>query len=403
VNADVHASSLPTRFAGPGPARNYLKEALVVLVMGAAIVREGRVLAARRTSPEALQGGWELPGGKVEPGEQPEDAVVREVAEELGCRVEVHGHLSGEVTIRDGYTLRVALAGLLEGEPMPREDEHDAVRWLGPEELDAVPWLEPDVPFLAELRDLLLDGLPLHGGNVGGAVRIGHTVRREVGPWTSAVHALLDHLRDRQLPHVPRVLGTDVRGREILTYLPGTVVDVDADLWTVAQLESVVGWAKALHGAAGNFRHPGPWRLPAPARADVVGHNDLAPYNVCFAGDRLVGVIDWDVAGPTTALLELAFIAWNGVPLYRDVGTAASAERLEVISRTYGGFSPEQVLHAVPERVRMMLDAIPEAAAAGDEGMRGLMARGEPQRSARALAQLEARIPDLEKELCRRR
>ena len=79
----------------------------MVLVMGAAIVRAGRVLAARRTLPTGLAGGWEFPGGKVEPGELPEAAVVREIAEELGCRVEVTGHLSKEVPIRDGYTLRV--------------------------------------------------------------------------------------------------------------------------------------------------------------------------------------------------------------------------------------------------------------------------------------------------------
>jgi 8-oxo-dGTP diphosphatase len=130
----------------------------VVIVMGAAIVRDGRVLGARRTLPEGVAGGWEFPGGKVEPGERPHDAVVREIAEELGCRIEVTGDLAGEVRIRDGYTLRVALASLAEGEPIPREDEHDAVRWLGPEELHRVPWLEPDLPFLGELRRILLDG-----------------------------------------------------------------------------------------------------------------------------------------------------------------------------------------------------------------------------------------------------
>jgi 8-oxo-dGTP diphosphatase len=129
----------------------------VVVVMGAAIVHGGRVLAARRTSPEALAGGWELPGGKVEPGEDPDRAVVREVAEELGCAIGVTGHLSGESPIRDGYVLRVALAALTEGEPVPREAEHDAVRWLDPEELHVVAWLGPDLPFLDELRKVLVD------------------------------------------------------------------------------------------------------------------------------------------------------------------------------------------------------------------------------------------------------
>lgn len=124
----------------------------MVLVMGAAIVDRGRVLAARRTSPPELAGGWEFPGGKVEPGEDPAGAVVREVGEELGCGIVVTAMLERESVISDGCTLRVALAELVEGEPVPVQAQHDAVRWLGPEELDEVAWLGPDVPFLGELR-----------------------------------------------------------------------------------------------------------------------------------------------------------------------------------------------------------------------------------------------------------
>jgi 8-oxo-dGTP diphosphatase len=130
----------------------------VALVVGAAIIRQGRVLAARRTRPAEVAGGWELPGGKVEPGEQAEVAVVREVAEELGCTIAVTGRLRGEVPIGDRHTLRAVRADLVGGEPVPREDEHDAIRWLGPDELEAVAWLEPDLPFLPELRAILTSG-----------------------------------------------------------------------------------------------------------------------------------------------------------------------------------------------------------------------------------------------------
>lgn len=127
----------------------------MVLVMGAAIVQDGRVLTARRTSPLHLAGGWEFPGGKVEPGEDPDAAVVREVREELGCGIEVTGHLDGEQPIKEGYVLRVALAWLSDGEPIPCAGEHDAVRWLRVEHLDDVAWLEPDLPYLPELRHVL--------------------------------------------------------------------------------------------------------------------------------------------------------------------------------------------------------------------------------------------------------
>ena len=122
--------------------------------MGAAILRDGRVLAARRTFPAEAAGRWEFPGGKVEPGETPDGALVREVAEELGCTVEVTAWLPEEVAIGDRHVLRVALARLVAGEPTPHE--HDRVRWLDAGELDAVDWLDPDRPFLVALRPALL-------------------------------------------------------------------------------------------------------------------------------------------------------------------------------------------------------------------------------------------------------
>ena len=122
-------------------------------MVGAAVVRRGAVLAARRTSPPEAAGRWELPGGKVEPGESPEAAVVRELTEELGCTVAVTGWLDGRVPIRPGLVLAVALARLVDGEPDPVE--HDAVRWLTAAELHDVDWLAPDRPFLPALVALL--------------------------------------------------------------------------------------------------------------------------------------------------------------------------------------------------------------------------------------------------------
>lgn len=122
-------------------------------VVGAALVREGRVLAARRTHPPVSAGRWELPGGKVEDGESRDAALVREIAEELGCRIVVERWLEGTSRIGHRHRLLVALARIVDGEPHPHE--HDRVRWLGPHELDDVDWLEPDRPFLAELAGLL--------------------------------------------------------------------------------------------------------------------------------------------------------------------------------------------------------------------------------------------------------
>ncbi len=126
-------------------------------VVGVAIIvadeRGRRVLAARRTAPPVAAGGWELPGGKCEPGEELAAAAVREVAEELGCGVRVTGRLAGIETVAPGLTLEVVTAELVDGEPVPTE--HDAVRWLAADELGEVPWLPADVPFLVELAEVL--------------------------------------------------------------------------------------------------------------------------------------------------------------------------------------------------------------------------------------------------------
>jgi hypothetical protein len=231
-------------------------------------------------------------------------------------------------------------------------------------------------------------------GNVGGAWRVGETVRRATGPWTPAVHALLEYLGPR-LTCVPDVLGFDDHGREILSFLPGRVVDIDSEMLTTGQIESIVTWTRSFHRAVAAFEHPGPWRFREVRPWTLIGHNDIAPYNACFNGDDLVGVFDWDLAGPTTPLLELAFIAWNCVPLWRDIGQELAAERLELIASTYGSHSALEVLQAVPQRIQLMLEWIPKAAAAGDNGMVNLMTVGEPERSRRSLEDLLVRLPSV--------
>ena len=130
-----------------------MTEPLLTLVVGAAIIRDGAVLAARRTSPPELAGRWEFPGGKLEPGESAEDALVREIGEELGCRIEVTSWLPGSALIGDTHVLRVAVAVITGGEPSPTE--HDLLSWARAGELDALDWLDPDRPFLDSLRPLL--------------------------------------------------------------------------------------------------------------------------------------------------------------------------------------------------------------------------------------------------------
>lgn len=123
-------------------------------VVGAAIVRDGCVLAARRTTPPEAAGRWEFPGGKVEHGESPEQALERELREELGVAATVVRWLAGSAPVSARYELVVALV-FVDGTPEPQEPQHDAVRWLGATELEDVDWLEPDRPFLLEVEGIL--------------------------------------------------------------------------------------------------------------------------------------------------------------------------------------------------------------------------------------------------------
>lgn len=125
------------------------------VVVGVALVHAGRVLAARRAFPRETAGQWEFPGGKVEAGESADAAAVREVREELGCGIVVAGWLDPEVAIRPGLVLRVSVAELVDGEPVPADGEHDAVRWLRADQIDDVDWLPADRPFAQVVAQLL--------------------------------------------------------------------------------------------------------------------------------------------------------------------------------------------------------------------------------------------------------
>ncbi len=371
-------------------------------VAAAAIVRAGRVLAARRTEPARLAGGWELPGGKVEPGETVEEAAAREVHEELGCQIVMQGRLAGSEPLSAGYELTVVLGRLCDGEPVP--GEHDLLRWLGPEELDEVDWLSGDVPFLPQLKSILLDGERLTGGNVSGAVRIGQTVRRVTGPWTPAVHSLLRHLHGVGFSDVPKVLGIDVLGREVLTFLPGRVPDVDSEIVSEAVLSDGMRWLRRYHDAVEGVVLDGPWRTTHSelAPGELICHHDFAPYNVVLGssaiGERVVGVFDWDMAGPGTRLDDLAFAAWNWVPLHGTLhGTLpppAAARRLRLMADAYGSaVTAADIAQAAVPRIERAGQAIAAGQAAGDPGMLNLAAVGEPERSARALAGLRKCMP----------
>lgn len=116
----------------------------LIRVVGAAIMRDGTVLCAQRGSTKSLAGYWEFPGGKIEVHETPQQALQREIEEELRCEITVGHELCTTRYAYDFGTIELTtfLCHLTEGEP--HLTEHREVRWLSPDHLHELDWAPAD-------------------------------------------------------------------------------------------------------------------------------------------------------------------------------------------------------------------------------------------------------------------
>lgn len=130
----------------------------VVLVAAVALVdADGRVLIAQRPADKAMSGLWEFPGGKVDPGETPESALIRELREELAIDT-VASCLAPFTFASHGYDdfhLLMPLYLCRKWEGTPQALEHQALQWVRPMRLADYPMPPADVPLIAMLRDFL--------------------------------------------------------------------------------------------------------------------------------------------------------------------------------------------------------------------------------------------------------
>ena len=254
--------------------------------------------------------------------------------------------------------------------------------------------------------------LPLRGGALHEVFRVGDTVRRPWGPWTPTVHELLRHIRAGGFDLAPEPLGRDESGREILRFLPGDTVgwNVPWPDWIRAEelLEEVGSALAAYHRAVADFRPSGvvPWQSgPAPLGAEeIVCHHDVAPYNIVASGGRLQGIIDWDLAGPGPAVSDLAFAAWQWVPLHGPMVAAVlgwqepvdRARRLQRLLAAYGLEDTVGFIDAVVTRIRYNRSVMLAKAAAGDTAYRALVEQGHVAGMDEALGFLAVEGPRLQ-------
>lgn len=212
--------------------------------------------------------------------------------------------------------------------------------------------------------------IELRGGLVSSPVKAGDTVRRTGGAWTPAVHALLAHLAANGFDYAPRPLGTDEKGREILSFLPGESVHRPwiAVLKTDEGLRQVARMVRRYHDVVASFqpRVGATWRIGRieMKSGQIIRHGDLGPWNTLWQGDKLTGLLDWDLAEPAERVTDVAQMVWYFVPLrgergWREAGFEARPDfwhRLHVLCEEYGDFSPAEVLEALAELQQLDLE-----------------------------------------------
>lgn len=192
----------------------------------------------------------------------------------------------------------------------------------------------------------------LERGRFSKPERIGSEIYR-TGQGTTGVRALLEHFEHVGCTITPRFLGVAPDGRERLSYIDGTTgypplsasIRSDEALRSVARaIRTIHDLALPLADAAAQGLSWAPNELARPAEPEIVGHHDLAPWNIVFDGTQVVGVIDWDSAGPTTRAWDLAYAAYQFVPFHPTQSLCAYGwqeepdrrQRIELFLAAYG-------------------------------------------------------------------
>jgi aminoglycoside phosphotransferase (APT) family kinase protein len=206
-----------------------------------------------------------------------------------------------------------------------------------------------------------------------------HVVVRRTGWWSPAVHALLLHLERVGFAESARFLGTDAEGNELLGFIDGVSgLTAWREIVPDAGLRQYASFIRRYHDAVRDYEPPADaeWMTAlGPVRpGELVTHGDLGAWNMVWRDGVIVGLLDWDQAGPRPAMHDIAYALDYSVPFRSDEDAIAEigfpappdrAARLRVFAEAYGLESTEGLVDAVIEEQRSTLRATVELAERG--------------------------------------
>ncbi|MGE6228423.1 phosphotransferase [Paenibacillus chitinolyticus] len=234
----------------------------------------------------------------------------------------------------------------------------------------------------------------LAGGNVSKVYRSGNTVRRELKPNSRNIHALLNHLDNKGYDYAPKYLGTDEKGREILSFIEGEAGNYPLKNYMRSDdvLREIAKMLRFYHDAVSDFSFGDSWRPldGTPQPLEVICHNDFAVYNIIFQQKKPIGIIDFDAAGPGPRLWDIAYTLYTCVPLsrlhltetgeivYYDSSQDASRikNRVKLFFDRYGEGVAENYIDMVLLRLEGLCQTITRRASEGDLAFQKMLDAG---------------------------
>jgi 8-oxo-dGTP diphosphatase len=125
----------------------------MIVVTAGIIEKHGKILIARRKQGDALEHKWEFPGGKIEPGEMPEQCLVRELMEEFGVQTQVNDLVCSSTFAYAHTSIQLLAYHVVHPSGQFLLHDHEEIRWVALDELGSYDFAEADIPIAQKLRE----------------------------------------------------------------------------------------------------------------------------------------------------------------------------------------------------------------------------------------------------------